>query len=374
MKRILFFIFCGLTITASAQQRESVYSIVEEIHDKEWYETQLGLWEKEAKEGSKSPDAWYNYYAASRALLNLTKEDEREKYKELGKSITEELLKEHPESFEASYVALWSGGLSNEQYEHYLKKANELMPDDPRLFDERLINAEIKWENVKRAEVAEKMIHHNYLAAGVMNWGYNVLSEVEEGGIILSVGDNDTYALWLNKYGMDHRTDVTVLNLHMLYLPDYRTKYFDKLGIDPIDTEELSMNDMIAHVMRNKKGIPVHIATTAYHCVEDSKLDSNLYLTGLTYQYSEEPIDNNSLIRRNFEQRFALDYLKVKFSCHQMDQIAVGFDATYLAAMVKLYKMYELSGESGKMAELAVLMEKASEYSHMSEEIQKILH
>ncbi len=374
MKRILFFIFCGLTITASAQQRESVYSIVEEIHDKEWYETQLKLWEQDAKEGSKSPDSWYNYYAASRALLNLTEGDERTKYKELGKTITKALLKEHPDSFEASYVALWSGGLSNEKYEYYLKKANELMPDDPRLFDERLINAEIKWDNVKRAEVAEKMIQSNYLAAGVMNWGYNVLSEVEDGGIILSVGDNDTYALWLNKYGMDHRTDVTVLNVHMLFLPDYRNKYFEKLGIDEIETKGLSMNDMIAHVMQNDKGIPVHIATTAFHCVEDEALDSNLYLTGLTYQYSEEALDNNSLIRRNFEQRFALDYLKVKFSYHQMDQIALSFDATYLAAMVKLYKMYETTGEKEKMEDLSILMEKASEYSHMAEEIQKIIH
>ncbi len=200
------------------------------------------------------------------------------------------------------------------------------------------------------------------------------MPKVEKGGIILSVGDNDTYALWLNKYGMQHRTDVTVLNIHILFLDNYRTKYFEKLGIAPIDIEGLSKNDMIAHVMKNDKGIPVHIATTGYHCVEDAALDSNLYLTGLTYQYSEEPLDNNSLIRRNFEQRFALDYLKVKFSCHQMDQIALSFDATYLAAMVKLYKMYETTGEKGKMENLAVLMENASEYSKMSEYIQKIIH
>ena len=33
--------------------KKSVYSIVEEIHDKVWYETQLELWEKEAKEGKE---------------------------------------------------------------------------------------------------------------------------------------------------------------------------------------------------------------------------------------------------------------------------------------------------------------------------------
>jgi len=374
MKRILFFIFCGLTITTNAQEKEPVYSIVEEIHGKEWYEIQLELWEEDATNGSKSTNAWYNYYASSRALLNLTEGDERKEYKELGKTITKSVLKEYPDSFEANYVALWSGGLSNDEYEYYYSKCKELGGDDPRFFDEILIYSEINWINAERAEISEKMIHNNYLAAGVMNWGYNVLTEVEKGGIILSVGDNDTYALWLNKYGMGHRTDVTVLNVHMLFIDKYRENYFEKLGIAPINTEGLSKNDMIAHVMRNDKGIPVHIATTAYHCLEDAALDSNLYLTGVTYQYSEEPLDNNSLIRRNFENRFALDYLKVKFSCHQMDQIALSFDATYVAAMVKLYKMYETSGEVQKMEKLAVLMEKASEYTGMAEEIQKIIH
>jgi len=373
MKHLLFYLICGFTVTAYSQVKEPVYSIAKEIHDKEWYETQFELWKKEATEGSKTPDAWYNYYAANRALLNLTEGEEHKKYHENGKVITDAVLKMHPNSFEANYVAKWNSGLSGDNSK-YLWKAYEINPDDWRLMDDLLIHYELEWNIPKRAEMAEKMIHNNYMAAGVLNWAYNVLEEIEKGGIVLSVGDNDTYALWLNKYGMDHRTDVTVLNVHMLYLDEYREMYFKKLGIDPIDTEGLSMNDMIAHVMKNDKGIPVHIATTAYFCIEDSSLDSNLYLTGLTYQYSEEPIDNNSLIRRNFEQRYALDYLKVKFSCHRMDQIALGFDATYVAAMVKLYKMYETSGETAKMDELAILMEKASEFSQMAEEIQKILH
>jgi hypothetical protein len=268
---------------------------------------------------------------------------------------------------------MWSSGLSGKDM-GYLWKAYEIQPNDPRLFDDLLIHYEMEWDNPKRSEMAEKMIQSNYLAPGVMNWGYNVLAEVEEYGVILSVGDNDTYALWLNKYGLNHRTDVTILNIHMLFLEEYRDKYFNKLGIPLIDVEGFTLNDMIAHVMKNTKDATVHIATTAYHCVEDVTLDSNLYLTGLTYQYSEDPLDNHSLIRRNFEQRYALDYLKVKFSCHRMDQIATSFDATYLAAMVKLYKMYKTAGEKEKMEDLSILMEKASEYSHMAEEIQKIIH
>lgn len=374
MKRFTFFIFIGLSFITFSQEKEPVYSIVEEIHDKEWYETQFDLWKTEATEGSNTPNAWYNYYAACRALINLAKEDEEyKKYKDLGKDISKNFLKKHPDTFEANYVAMWSSGLLNKQTD-YMWKAYKINPDDPRLLDDLLINYEINWEGAKRAEIAEKMVHNNYLASGVMNWGYNVLSEVEQGGVIFSAGDNDTYALWLNKYALDHRTDVTILNIHMMLLPEYRKKYFDKLGVPAIADEGLTIAKLIKHVMENSNGIPVHIATTAYQCVDDITVDSNLYLTGLTYRYSEEPIDNNSLIRRNYEQLFALDYLKVKFSCHQMDQIAASFDYTYVASMVKLYKMYKISGETEKMEWLSVLMENASEYGPMSEEIQRIIH
>lgn len=373
MKRILFFIFCSITLSSVAQDKKPVYSIVEEIHDKEWYETQFKLWKKEAVEGTNTPNAWYNYYAACRALINLSEGDEHKDYVQQGKEIAKEFLEKHTGTFEAHYVAMWSSGLSNKAKDE-MWKAHAIRPNDPLLYDDLLIEYEIQQNETKRADIAQTMIQSNYLAGGVMNWGYNVLSEVETSGIVLSAGDNDTYALWLNKYGMGYRTDVTILNIHMLLLPDYRERNFKKLGIAQTDAAGMNISDMIGYVMRNSNGIPVHIATTAYHCIEDQSLDSNLYLTGLTYAYSEEPLDNNSLIRRNFEQRFALDYLKLKFTCHRMDQIALSFDATYLAAMVKLYKMYETTGETEKMDNLAVLMEKASEYSKMAEEIQKIIH
>ena len=268
---------------------------------------------------------------------------------------------------------MWSNGLSGMD-KGYMWKAYEISPDDPRLYDDLLIHYEVALDETKRAEIAEKMVNENYLAGGIMNWGYNVLSELEEGAIVLSAGDNDTYALWLNRYALKHRTDVTVLNIHMLFLPDYRKKYFEKLGIAPIEQEGLTTQQLISHVMKNDKGIPVHIAATAYQCVDDITLNSNLYLTGLTYQYSEKAFDNNSRIRRNYEQRFALDYLTIKFSCHRMDQIARSFDYTYAASMVKLYKMYETAGETDKMTALGKVLDEVSKDGPMAEEIQKIIH
>lgn len=373
MKRFTFFIFLSLTATVFAQQKEPVYSVVEEIHDQEWYETQFGLWQTEATTGSKSPDAWYNYYAACRALMNMSEGEEHKKYADLGRKISDDLLAMHPKTFEANYVAMWSNGLSGMD-KGYLWKAYEINPDDFRLFDDLLIHYEVALDEEKRDEIAKKMVGVNYLAGGIMNWGYNVLAELEAGAIILSAGDNDTYALWLNRYVIQHRTDVTVLNIHMLMLPDYRKKYFKKLGIAPIEEKGLTLQKLIAHVMKNDQGIPVHIATTAYQCVDDISVDSNLYLTGLTYQYSEEPIDNNSRIRRNYEQRFALDYLTVKLSCHRMDEIAKSFDYTYVASMVKLYKMYETAGETTKMEATKAILDVIGKDGPMSEEIQKIIH
>ncbi len=353
------------------QDKQPVFPIVEEIHEVEWYKEQWGLWKEDALNGSKSENAWYNYYAASRALRNLVDASEKEPYYTLCHSISKQMLEKFPESFEANYVAFWDQGLSNSS-DTFLWKAHKINPNDARLWDELLINYELNGKTSERKAMATKMVSENYLAASVLNWGYNVLSELDDNAIILSVGDNDTYALWLNQFGLNFREDVTVLNIHMATLPAYRARIFKALGIPNIDQEGISTSKVIEHVMLNAKA-PVYLASTAFGYMEELELKEHLYLTGLTYKYAAEPIDNLSLIRRNFEKRYALDYLTLQFSSHRMDGIAEGFKQFYIAPLVKLYHMYTESEEIVKKEETAELLLKLAKGGYMEAEVNKLL-
>lgn len=372
MKKIGLMICLALYTTAWAQEKKPVYSIVEEKHELEWYQEQWKLWKQDALNGSKSTVAWYNYYTASRALRNLEEGDKKAEYYELCHSIREEMLKKFPKSFEANYVAAIDYGLG-ENKEKYLFKAHAIAPNDQRLFDELLIHYEIQQQESERNEFAKKMVVGNDLAPGILNWGHNLLSELDQNSIVFSAGDNDTYALWLNQYGMDYRKDVTVMNVYMITIPEYRKKLFDKLGIAPMTVEVPTFQEVLVHLKNNSNDHSVYIASTAIQCFESDTISNNTYLTGLAYKYSEKPLDNLSLIRRNVEQRYALDYLTLKLSTHRMDGISENFDQFYIAPLIKLYKMYSDSNEQAKKERTCQLLLHISKEGEMEAEVQKII-
>jgi len=372
MKKIVVMICLALTSTSWAQEKQPVYSIVEERHELEWYQQQWKLWKDDALNGSKEVVAWYNYYTASRALRNLEEGEKKAEYLELCHTIREEMLKKFPKSFEANYVAAIDHGLADRK-EEYLFKAHAISPNDQRLFDELLIHYEIEQEEGERAAIAQKMVVGNDIAPGILNWGHNLLSELDMNSIVFSAGDNDTYGLWLNQFGMDFRKDVTVMNIYMILLPDYRQKLFDKLGIAPINSEAATMEEVVLHILKNTKNHPLYFASTTIQCFELETINENTYLTGLAYKYCETPIDNLSLIRRNVEQRYALDYLTLKFSTHRMDGIAENFNQFYIAPLVKLYKMYSDSNEQAKKERTGELLLHISKGGVMEAEVRKIM-
>ncbi len=372
MKRLLLIALIAIGNSVIGQEKQPVFPIVEEAQEIEWYRQQWKLWKDDAMNGSKNENAWYNYYSATRALRNTVEQNEKKEFYDLCHSISVEMLEKFPESFEANYVALWDQGLSNTDPK-YLWKAYKISPNDARLYDELLIRYEIEQKSTERKEMAEKMVSNNYLAASVLNWGYNLLSELDQNAIVLSAGDNDTYALWLNQFGMGYREDVHVLNIHMAQIPEYREKLFTKMGIPNLSQEGITLDKIIEHVMSNSGDLDVHIASSAYGYIQNAALTENLYLTGLSYLHAEESIDNLSLIRRNFEKRYALDYLTVKFSSHRMDEIAENFHLLYVTPLVKLYHMYTFSEEKEKVEEVKRILLSITSNTTMEQEILNLL-
>lgn len=372
MKHTILICLLSISAIASAQEKQPVYSIVEERHEREWYVEQYELWKEDALNGAKTPNSWYNYYVASRSLRALSDEKEVQEYVQMCKVISDTLLKLHPESFEANYIAFWQSGWAQDG-KKYLWKAFEINPGDRRLYDDLLIEYDLAQNAPKRAEIARKMVQENYLSPGIMNVGHNILSELDENAIVFTAGDNDTYSLWLNQYGMNYREDVTTINIYLLSEPEYRKRMFKKLGIPFKSSEELGMMETVRYIMENNKK-PSYLLAGVYNYFSDEINLGNLYLTGLTYKYSEESIDNLSLIRRNYEKRYALDHLTLKFGTHRMDEIERNFNYFYILPLVKLYHMYGDTEDLDKQQEVRMQLESISAGGEMEEKVKEMLN
>jgi formylglycine-generating enzyme required for sulfatase activity len=380
MKHLLIgftFLTC-LNVFSQEQKPETVYSIAKEQKETSWYETQSRIWKAELDKNNKNGEAWINYYRANRALRNLSStEEERNKWDKECKSIHEQVWKSMPKSFEAYFIQYSENGFRKDASEDLLA-AQAIRPEDPLIQDLLMIHYEVKNDSEKRNFYANRLFENNELAAGMLNWGYNVLSELDENAILFTYGDNDTYAPWIIQAAKGFRKDVTVINLHLILIDDYRDGLLKKLGYDPFVKREAHTveeaksidKELYAHFLKGKR--PVYFSASAVTGFEEDYGDK-LYLTGLAYKYSMTSFDNAAIIRRNYEKRYLLDHLKEVFSHNIGDLKAQEFNGMYLPSMIKLYQHYSESEETQKKQNLEILLLKVAEQSGQQSEVFELL-
>ncbi|AEA43555.1 hypothetical protein [Fluviicola taffensis] len=367
------------------QKLETVYSIAKEKKEPSWYETQVKLWKAELDKNNKNGEAWINYYRANRALRNLAPtEEERTKWYSQCKSIHEQVWKAMPKSFEAYFIQYSENGFhdssenENQLRAQDLLNAQALRPDDPLIQDLLMIHYELQNDPEKRNLYAKRLFEINELPVGMLNWGYNILSELDENAILFTYGDNDTYAPWIVQAAKNFRKDVTIINLHLINIDGYRNGLLKKLGYEPLILEETKTEEeakavskkFYEHFFKGKR--PAYVSASAINGFEEVFGDK-LYLTGLAYKYSESSIDNNAIIRRNYEKRYLLDYLKDVFSYNIGNLKAEYFNGMYLPSMIKLYQQYNESEETVKKQELEILLLKIAEQNNQQKQINELL-
>ncbi len=122
----------------------------------------------------------------------------------------------------------------------------------------------------------------------------------------------------------------------------------------------------------NDQKRPVYIALTVgkenYSFAEDK-----LYLVGLAYEYSNTNIDNIGVMRHNFEQVYALEYLD-KSQCFYPDiseQLVDRVNCNYVVPMVKLLEHYKITGDKQRSEWLASKVLYVSKNSPDEGEIHK---
>lgn len=374
----------ALTLTSLAQKPETVYGIAKERREESWYLTQLNGWKKLLDADKSNAEAWYNYYKASRALRNISESDvDRKKYSELCKQIVDDAYAAIPNTFEANHLK-WAEGGNTESLFSYLKKAHEIDPNDSRAFEDLATYYETQHNKTEYQKACVLMYQANTMHASMVNWGYNMLAGLDQNSILFTAGDNDTYATWIVQEGLNFRKDVRVINLHLMMIDDYRDQLLKELRFPPLvlKTDPLTKGDqyeenrakILDHFLANSSIKPIHIAVSAMHSISVEKWKEKLYLTGLTYQYSEESIDNNTLIVRNFEKRYLLDHLTQYFSFGIGEKVADQLNGCYLVSLVNLHSYYLTTEQDDKAAKAKELLLRISKKSEQEKEINDYLN
>lgn len=371
----LFFLF----FQAQAQQAEKVYSITKEYREVAWYELQQKLWKAEVDKNNKNVAAWENYYSATRALkltapYQISDEEKqkqvRDNYQKQGDLIVQEAAKAIPNSFEYYYIKYWNDGFKNEAD---LLKAYEINPNDERTYENLLVNYLLKNDAEKVSFFGKKLFEANHFPASMLNWGYNILAELDENAVLFTAGDNDSYSCWVVQEALGFRKDVQVINTSLILENDYRNQVWEKLEYPKNEfkiSAEADKKRIFEHFFAGNR--PVYVSSTAIRQF-NSDWETELYLTGLAYKHCKSALDNASIIRRNYEKRYLLNYLTEQFSVHLADEVSKNLNATYLPSLIKLYQSYSESEDWSKQKEIEPLLLKLAEESNQQSEIIEVL-
>lgn len=355
----------------NAQKPENIYSIVKVGKPHSFYVEQAELWWKEIQQDKSNEKGWFNYYKACRyaqMTFGYTKKNncempdnwlEESEYLRTQDEIWNLIEEAIPNTF-TYYLFYKDNHYGDSDRLAILQKAYELEPDNPLIYDELVVGYETTGNISKRKEINKKWFQSNDLSPGMLNYNYNVLVGIEEGGVLLTFGDNDTFPAWMLQDALDFRKDVTILNIPLLTNGKYRSRMFSEVGIPELletiegKTSYEAQEIVIKHIMKNKpEGMELYVGTPVWKRFQF--FEENLYLTGLILKYSEENIDNIALLKNNIEYKYSLDYLKQSFSFDISQSMVERINKNYLPGFVKIYNHYKLSGEAGKAQKIKEL-------------------
>jgi len=197
----------------------------------------------------------------------------------------------------------------------------------------------------------------------------------EENSILFTNGDNDTYPARMLQEAKGVRTDITILNASLSTAGTYLERKLKKFGIkvkrehlfkqaiktDQSGNKSFSPYDyfkiVLAEVSKQKPDIPIFFASTLYQQYYNHVKD-NTYIVGLAFRYSKERIDNVAFIKKNFEKRYRLDYLKYDWYKEKdpVNTIMSEMHNNYVPPLIMLKEHYKNSGESEKLSEIKNLI------------------
>jgi tetratricopeptide (TPR) repeat protein len=383
---ILFLCFIYLACGDSAvsqknSQPETVYSVKYIWKSDEWYQKQINLWKAKLDRDPKNPEAWYNYYKANR-YYQFDKLRNKEKQQKL-MAILQEMGTEIPESFAYNYLmGVHTPNKDLDKRMDFLFKAYKIDPSRPEVLYTMVDYYDMQGDLSKRREFYRELYESRDLATGLLEYNYNVLMSVEQNGILITHGDNDTYPVLLLQDVFDVRPDVTVLNISMLkHLDGYLESRMKRRDIQldyrqlPDRRDDTFLLDLSRYLYEGGPGIPVYFALTVYKNYLDL-LDGKLHITGLAYKFDSGECDNLALIKRNIEGYFRLDYLS--FDWYAESFIATGSTQTrlnmnYVIPLLMLAEHYQRSDDMKKAKRLKNLALKIGETAGQTESVEAYL-
>ena len=358
-KKIIFVLLAVFSGAVTfAQKAEPIKGIVRETHDSAWYAAQVKAWEKEVRREPRSETAWQNLFDATRYACMFNGEDYGP-----AQQIVERMKRKIPGTFTYHYCRFRAS--MGDEPDRDMERAIELGEDNIDAYDAFIGYLWRTGQFSRMYGFGRRYFESGWFSPNLLQYAYNQLAGLPEGAIFIGNGDSELIPKVVLQGGLNKHRDKVIVPLSFLNSTDYVDSLCARLGIQapkinpaPANWDEAA--DSVVRYLIEKSGRPVYFAPTIG--TERLKAFSDrLYSEGLVLRYSATPYDNLAVMKRNVEQRYLLDYLRVNF-VPQKEWVSAGYlQLNYVVALQPLLRFYRESGDSARLVWLTGLLSDAIE-------------
>lgn len=202
-----------------------------------------------------------------------------------------------PNSFEAHMAHFYAEFPKVTAFQHLDRAA---MRDAGRteLIGPKLADAARRQNQQELEQWSRAMLDRGQVAPGLWEFADDLFASVERNGVLVAAGEMDAYPLWTRQFASGERTDVLVIDIRLLGDPAYRQRIWDKTkakGKVP-GSETHFLPELAGAINR-----PLHFSPALGRDRIPVPID-DLYVVGLSLQYSSGPIDNIPLLEARWAQ------------------------------------------------------------------------
>lgn len=197
-------------------------------------------------------------------------------------------------------------------------------------------------------------------------YAYNTLMSIEQNGILVTYGKNDTYPLWIAQEIENTRKDITILNYDLLMDDEYRNSKSKELGLS-LSKSYSSQLDILEDIALKNSSKKIYYSLTVSHILMD-KLKDNLYPVGLAFKYSKTPVSNVKAIKTNWENKFKIAQLKSSTKTGEVRKM----EMNYLLPLSQLARWYKSNGKTKQYEEIKTICLQVGDRNGKKSEVKEI--
>ncbi len=351
----LFIMSCSpLTAQPENNRPQTVHSIVKVQYEYDWYKTQYQLWKTALEQEPNNPAGWLNYYTAARMAKILSPDQTtREDWLKKMDAVVEAMKTPIKDSYEYHFIQGYHELDHLKQMPHIFK-AYELDPERVDVYDDLVAYYELTRDKENMQKFAKKWKASGDHSPNLLLWNYNMLVSTAPNSILLTHGDNDTYPAWILQQAEDVRTDVTVINVHLLQRPEYRKLLFQELGIPLLASAPETSKEVVAHIIKHRGDHPLYTSLT----IDPDKwgIADKLFNVGMALHYCESNEQTLSYLVSNYENNLLLDHLKCSVYTEEYPHAFDWCAKLYVPSLMMLHQHYALTNNQREQQQLKMLI------------------